>query len=115
MVIESIDGIDYLCVLEGMTGARLNIGACVTRGPSTDAIIADGVIREKSRANGAWVSLSGLGVDDEVVESGLSRSRQADGPSKQPSGVSEVYKSWKGRLRPSEESWLTSLESWIEF
>lgn len=45
-MIESIDGNDYLCVLEGMTGARLNIGACVTRGPSTDAIIADGVIRE---------------------------------------------------------------------
>lgn len=50
MEIESIDGNDYLCVLDGMTGARLNKEARVTRGPSTGIAVI--VIRRESSRNG---------------------------------------------------------------
>lgn len=49
-----------------------------------------------------------VSVADEVVKGGLSRSKQADGPNKEQSGLNEVDKSWKGRQGPSEGSWLTS-------
>lgn len=110
-MIESIDGDNYLCFLEGMTGARLTIGACITKGPSTDTTIADGVIREEIGAErGRVCLLKQVSVADEVVKGGLSRSKQADGPNKHQNSLNEVDKSWKGRLGSSEESWLTSFE-----